>query len=155
MNKFDRNDILADERMAICHARGVAIFLVKWVRSCCLITGSDGVAVEDLPSLYLVKVLNALLSYKEAAQKRKINGAPYCTVSLLKRQIQNVVKCDLSFEMQWRSRASLPNDTLGFGKKDGYEVEWKTGWKDDWPPLPSGRWLTFILYVLNTTHFNR
>ena len=139
MNRFDRNDIQVDERMAMCHGRGVAIFLLKWVRSCCLVTGPDGVAVEDLPSLYLVKVLKALLSYKRMAQKKRINGTPHCTLSLLERQIQNVVQCDPSFETQWRNRANLPDDSLNFGKKDGYKVEWKTGWEDDWFRLASGR----------------
>ncbi len=159
MQLYDRNDIPGNERLAICYARGVALHMVKWVRSCCIIRDVAGEIVEDLPSIYLVEILNALLAYKERADKDELQGAPHCTMELLDMQVSNIVKCDAQLERLWQNRADIPNDSLVFSFKSGYSVDWKTGWEDKWKGsasgMSTGASLFSCLYLLQQGTFRR
>jgi hypothetical protein len=124
MSLFDRNDISSAERIAMCHARGMALVVFEWIRSHCVIKNPEGDIVEDLPSKHVVQILNALLAYKAKAVSKKYIGAPHCDVTMLKAQVDNVVTCDKSIEKLWTERHSLPSDTLAISL-NGFSIEWK------------------------------
>lgn len=123
--EFDRNNIPADERMAICYARGVALQVFQWIRVWCIVKAPDGGIIHDLPSKYLVHVLNALLAYKSKAEKQKLEGAPHCALWMLKAQVQNVVQWDTSFEKLWDTMNSRPSHSLMMTLDEGCTVQWK------------------------------
>jgi hypothetical protein len=126
MAKYDRNDIPRNERMAICYVRGVALSLFDWVRSQFIITAPDGQILHDLPSQFLVKVLNALITYKARAMQMKLKGAPHCDSTALRKQISNVVKCDPHIEKLWNDKAGTVEDKLAF-EGQGYLMQKKAG----------------------------
>jgi len=136
---FDRNDIPGDERMAICYARGVALAVFGWIRDGCIVKTPDGEVVDDLPSKYLVNLLDALVGYKDNAKARGLEGAPHCSSWMLKAQISNVVKCDSLVEKLWGQRSGSSSDSLRMNMDEGCTVRWK----DD---LPSSVWLPCKLY---------
>jgi hypothetical protein len=121
---FDRNDISSNERLGICYARGVALMVFEWIRSYCVIKNHQGDVVDDLPSIYVVQILNALLAYKANAMHKKHVGAPHCNVALLTAQVDNVVKCDKAIEKLWTERQRFPSDTLAISLA-GCSIEWK------------------------------
>jgi len=137
---FDQNDIPGDERMAICYARGVALAVFGWIRDWCIVKTPDGEVVEDLPSKYLVNLLDALVGYKDKAKAQGLEGAPHCAPWMLKAQISNVVKCDRSIETLWGQRTGRSSDSLRMDMDEGCTVQWK----DD---LPSSEWLPCKLYL--------
>lgn len=122
---FDRNDIPGDERMAICYARGVALTVFDWIRDFCIIKTPDGQLVDDLPSKYMVNLLNALLGYKEEALAQDLHGAPHCTLPMLQDQIFNVVHCDTFVANLWRKRTAGSSTSLQIDIDEGCTVEWK------------------------------
>lgn len=124
MKEFDRNNIPTNERTAICYARGMALAIFKWVRKYAIIKDRNGNVVEDLPSRFLVQILNALLNYKAQAIQGKLKGAPHCDLRMLQRQIANVLTCDTLAGKVWENRRSICDDSLAFGPKEGYSVEW-------------------------------
>jgi hypothetical protein len=124
MDKFDYNNIPSNERQAICHARGVALSVFDWIRRDCIIKDANGRVVEDLPSCFLVQILNSLLNYKAKAIQAGIEGAPHCDMDRLKGQAENVLKCDTLAEKVWENRQRIRDDSLAFGPKKGYSVEW-------------------------------
>ncbi len=75
---FDWNDIPGDECMAICYAHGVALAIFGWICDWCIVKTLDGEVVEDLPSKYLVNLLDALVGYKDKAKAQGLEGAPHC-----------------------------------------------------------------------------
>ncbi|KAF8896897.1 hypothetical protein CPB84DRAFT_1815883 [Gymnopilus junonius] len=105
MANHDINAIPFNERLAIYS---------------CEVTGPDGEIVEDLPSVFMVQLLSALLEYKAAAERRSLNGVPHCTSALLSRQVENV------------SRSEEPSTCLSLELKSLYSVEWKVGWEEKW-----------------------
>ena len=127
MYQFDRNDIPTNERIAICHARGVALTIFQWIRSHCIVKGPYGMIVNDLPSLYMIQVLNETRAYKASAKQADIQGAPHCDMKLLERQIENVVGCDAFVKNLWERKDTIRSDTLQFQPKDGFSVEWRAG----------------------------
>ena len=122
---FDRNDIPGDERMAICYARGVALAVFGWIRDWCIVKTPDGEVVEDLPSKYLVNLLDALVGYKDKAKAQGLEGAPHCAPWMLKAQIANVVKCDRSIETLWGQRTGRSSDSLHMDMDEGCTVQWR------------------------------
>lgn len=124
MEEFDRNNISANERMAICHARGIALTIFNWVREYCTIKDGKGNVVEDLPSRFLVQILKALLKYKAKANQEKLGGAPHCDLHMLERQVMNVLACDTLARKVWDKRQDIPDDSLEFGRKKGYTLQW-------------------------------
>jgi hypothetical protein len=123
--KYDRNNIPGDERMAMCHARGIALHLFRWIRMWCIVKTPDDEILDNLPSKHMVEILNALLSYKSKADLRKLQGAPHCGLWMLKAQILNVVKCDSSVEKLWNQRTGKPSDSLRMTLEEGTTVHWK------------------------------
>ena len=105
---FDRNAIPGDQRMAICYARGLALVAFGWIRDMCVVKTPDGEVVDDLPSKYLVNLLDALNGYKDKAKGQGLAGAPHCAPWMLTAQISNVVKCDISTEKLWGQRTGKP-----------------------------------------------
>ena len=125
MLQHDSNAIPANERIAICYARGMGLAIFDWIRSCCVIKTPEGKEVEDLPSRHIVQILHSLLSYKLAAVERQIEGAPHCTSSMLKAQVVNVVKCDTLIENLWQDKEEMPK-SLRYSLVPGSSIEWKT-----------------------------
>ncbi len=127
--KFDRNHIGGEERMAICYTRGVALHVFAWIRKQCIVKTPNGEIMDDLPSKYVVELLDALLAYKLKADKRKLKGASHCTFWMLKAQVSNVVKCDSSVEKLWNERKGESSGNLRMTLDEGCTVEWS----DDTP----------------------
>jgi len=123
-NKFDRNNISADERIAICYTRGIALSLFEWIRKWCIIKTPNGEIIDDLPSKYVVGLLDTLLLYKSKADLRKLKGAPHCAAWMLKAQVSNVVKCDKSVGNLWKAKKGKTSDSLRMNLVEGCTVEW-------------------------------
>ncbi|KAF8911444.1 hypothetical protein CPB84DRAFT_1812312 [Gymnopilus junonius] len=132
MDDYDVNSISYNERVACCYARGVALYVMKWVCSCTVITGPNGEVVDDLPSQFFVQILNSLLTYKRAAVAKHLDGVPHCSVSLLERQAFNVVECDATLQAMWSLRSEIPADSLELNGKSDYNVKWKQHWEPQW-----------------------
>jgi hypothetical protein len=125
--KFDRNNIPGDERMAICYTRGLALQVFSWIRQWCIIKTPDGEIIDDLPSKYMVELLDALVAYKSKATTQKMSGAPHCALWMLKAQISNVVECDRSVEKLWKQKKDTSSHSLGTTLVKGCTVEWSDG----------------------------
>jgi hypothetical protein len=78
---------LPDVRIAICYTRGVALHVFAWIRKQCIVKNPNGEIMDDLPSKYVVELLDALLAYKLKTDKRKLKGAPHCAFWMLKAQV--------------------------------------------------------------------
>lgn len=142
IEQFDWNSIPVNERQAICYARGAALHVMSWIRSCCVVKSPDNNIVDDLPSSFFVQIANSLLNYKIRATNCTLEGVPHCTVKLLRNQINNVVKCDSHLQAMWRKRDKLPSDSLDLANKAQYIVEWQMGWETKWRSLETGVWLS-------------
>ena len=125
--------------MAICYTRGVVLAVFGWIRDWCIVKMPDGEVVEDLPSKYLVNLLDALVGYKDKAKAQGLEGAPHWALWMLKAQISNVVKCDRLIEMLWGQRTDRSSDSLHMAMDEGCMVQWKND-------LPSSEWLPCKLY---------
>jgi hypothetical protein len=121
--KFDRNNIPGDERMAICYARGIALHVFKWIREFCIFKTPDGTILQDLPSKYMVDVLDALLVYKSRADRMNLLGPPHCSASMLQAQVSNVVEVNHSVKALWKERR-CDSETLGIILDKGCVVDW-------------------------------
>jgi len=109
--------------MVICYARGVVLTLFGWIHDWCIVKTPDGEVVEDLPSKYLVNLINALVGYKDKVKAQGLKGAPHCALWMLKAQISNVVKCDRSIEMLWGQRTGRSSDSLRMDMDEGCMVQ--------------------------------
>ena len=125
MSLHDRNAIPANERAAICYARGIGLAVFQWIRSSCVIKTPEGVEIEDVPSRYFVHILSALVHYKGLAAQRRLGGAPHCDTRLLKLQIENVVKCDPLIKKRWQMMGDVLT-SLRFTLDADCAIEWKT-----------------------------
>ena len=142
--KFDRNNIPGDERMAIIYARGVALSVFEWIREWCIVKDANGKVVDDLPSTYMVNLLDALLAYKSRANRQELEGAPHCAAWMLEAQVSNVVKCDSSVEKLWKQRKGKPSLNLTMTLDKGCTVEWRH--EKPLGSLKSGELFLLILY---------
>lgn len=122
---FDRNAIPGDERMAMCHARGVALVVFGWIRDCCIVQTPDGEVIDDLPSKYAVNMLDALIGYKEKADARSLKGAPHCEQGMLEAQISNVAKCDELVEGLLGKGTKGHSTNLKLNLDERCMVQWK------------------------------
>ena len=122
MAAYDLNHITANERQALCYARGVALSIFDWVRNTLVITAPDANVVRDLPSKFFIQIVKALMNYKSRAMQMKLKGAPHCDTRSLRRQVINVLKSDVLLEDMWKHSEGISDTTLAFGSKDGYSV---------------------------------
>ncbi len=127
--KFDWNNIRGEERMAICYTRGIALHVFAWIWKQRIVKTPNGEIMDDLPSKYVVELLDALLAYKSKADKQKLKGAPHCSFWMLKAQVSNVVTCDSSVEKLWKARKGKSPGNLRMTLDEGCTVEWR----DDLP----------------------
>jgi len=128
----DFNTIPFNERLAICYSHGVALHLINWVRRFCLVTSPEGENVLDLPSLFFVQMAQTLIKYKEGATISGLELQANCTLDMLTRQIENVVKIDSHFSSLWSKRHSLPSDSLTLANQNKYSVKWQSDIQLEW-----------------------
>lgn len=104
--------------------RGLAFEVIDWIKARYQFWDPEGTAV-DLPSHYLTQQILSLLKYKLAVEDKKgYAGAPHCTLSLLEKQIHNVVRCNKALEKYWSSSQDRVHDSqLGFGDRNGWNFE--------------------------------
>ena len=129
---YDRNKIPKQERAAMMFYRGLAFEVVDWIKLRFHFWDPKGQDI-DLPSHYLIQQLLALLEYKsDAAENKKGHaGAPHCTLSLLEKQIHNIVGCNEALKKYWSLfRDRVDTSQLGFGDKHG----WKFKYRETCPP---------------------
>jgi hypothetical protein len=124
--EFDRNDILGDERMAMCYARGMALCVFEWIRGWCVVRNPEGGVIHDLPSKHVVQIMDALLAYKAKAEVGRLEGAPHCTLWMLKAQILNLVEWDSAIKKVWNDRTGAPSNSLRMTLDEGCKVGWRT-----------------------------
>jgi hypothetical protein len=121
--KFDRNNIPGDKRMAICYAHGIALHVFEHIRKFCIVKTPAGTILDDLPSKYMVHVLDARLVYKSRAAQLNLGGAPHCSAAMLQVQVSNVVEVDHSVKVLWKER-TCDTETLGIILDPGCTLEW-------------------------------
>ena len=63
--------------------------------------GPNGSVLEDLPSIYVSKLLRALIEYKYCAMEKWLTGAPHCNFMDLLKQVENVIQCDKHLLLFW------------------------------------------------------
>lgn len=108
----------------MCYARGIAIITFDWIRKYCTITGPNNHTINDLPSIYVCRLLKALLHYKSSAMEKQLAGAPHCDTITLRKQIENAVQCDKHLSLLWdKEKDDALEDSLIF-QSDGYSVTW-------------------------------
>jgi hypothetical protein len=122
--KFNRNNIPGDECIAMCYAHGIALNVFRWIHMWCIVKNPDGEILDDLPWKSMVELLSALLAYKTEAGTRRLTGAPHCAYWMLKAQVLNVIKCDISLEKLWNERKGKSSDSLRMSLDEGCTVEW-------------------------------
>ncbi|KJA12863.1 hypothetical protein HYPSUDRAFT_110538, partial [Hypholoma sublateritium FD-334 SS-4] len=118
------NTIPLSERFSICYARGVALYLMDWIRHCSVITGPSGEIISDLPSRFFIQISHTLIKYKEGANSSKLDLDANCTMGMLVKQINNVVNVDPCISSMWPERHLLPSDSLALAEKNEYSVRW-------------------------------
>ncbi|KDR68473.1 hypothetical protein GALMADRAFT_44036, partial [Galerina marginata CBS 339.88] len=89
---YDYNAVVAIDRQRYQYARGLAYALLDWLfKAVDIVDVRTGEVVEDPFSTlwipYISQQASALLNYKRLAEKKKLEGAPGCTLPFLKRQI--------------------------------------------------------------------
>jgi hypothetical protein len=143
---LDRNNIPGDERMAIVHARGIALAVFAWIRKWYIVKDPTGKIIDDLPSKYIVHLLRALLAYKSKAYKEKLKGVPHCHPWMLEAQVSNVVECDSSVEKLWLKGLGNSSHSLLMTLDEGCTVEWR----DDIPlgQSRSGELFAFHFFIV-------
>lgn len=148
LGMYDRSDITGDECFAMCYARGIAIVIFNWIRDHCTIVGRDGSVIDDLPSIYICKLLLALIRYKRSAMEQNMTGAPHCSSAALQKQIENVVQCDKRLSLFWKSWDKSYNPrrcSISF-MTSGYTVKWSS---DAFEGLRCEMLLSFLVALLN------
>lgn len=124
LREYDHCDITGDERATMCYARGIAIITFDWIHKYCTITGPNNHTINDLPSIYVCRLLKALLHYKSSAMEKQLAGAPHCDTITLRKQIENAVQCDKHLSLLWdKEKDDALEDSLIF-QSDGYSVTW-------------------------------
>jgi hypothetical protein len=141
----DFNTISFNERLAICYSRGVALHLIHWVRHFCVVTGPKGEDVPDLPSLFFVQIAQTLIKYKEGANTSGLELEANCTLDMLTRQIENVVKIDSQFSSLWSEHPSLPSDSLTLSNQNEYSINWLPDSQQEW--LKGGQKGVFNFFI--------
>ncbi len=131
---YDINGIPKNERLAMCYTRGAALHLFRWVRECCLIRGPEGSVIEDLPSRFLTQIGKAMICYKTRAEEKNLEGAPCCSLGLLRSQINNVMASNNDIHKMWMESSEQQSDSLELEDQSKYRIEWRAGWES------SGRW---------------
>ena len=53
--------------------------------------GPNGSVFEDLPSIYVSKLLRAHIEYKRCAMEKWLTGVPHCNSADLLKQVENVI----------------------------------------------------------------
>lgn len=93
IEQHDHNAIPFEEREASVYARGLCIQMLHWFVAHFEIRDSrTGKKIdENIAASHLARQAIALQAYKKAATANKIRGAPHCTLSNLKHQIQNAL----------------------------------------------------------------
>ncbi|PPQ74671.1 hypothetical protein CVT26_005516 [Gymnopilus dilepis] len=113
------------ERLAMVHARGIALELLDWVRYSCHIVSPEGQLVEDFPTQYLLGHMSTLLSYKAEYQSSAIRGFPNCDYAAIHRQIMNVLTCDNRLHSRWTVPQTV--DVFKSQEESCYTVTWAEG----------------------------
>ncbi|PPQ96306.1 hypothetical protein CVT26_005626 [Gymnopilus dilepis] len=113
------------ERLAMVHARGLALELLDWVRHSCYIVSSKGEDLKDFPTEYLLSHLQTLLAYKAKYEPFGIRGFPNCDYAAVHRQIMNLLTCDSQLQSQW----SVPENVDAFDSLHelSFFVTWTKG----------------------------
>ena len=125
-HQHDRNNIPADERLAICYARGIALAVFRWIRECCIVKNHYGTIMDDVPSRFMVQLVAALSVYKSQSVQRRFNGAPHCTKAKLEVQIDNAIRSDALIKEAWDKRAKgVAIHDLKLYVEPGSTVQWK------------------------------
>lgn len=126
LGKYDRCDITGDEHFAMCYARGAAITIFDWIRKHSTILTRDGTVIADLPSVYVCKLLRALVLYKNSAMEKQLPGAPHCSSADVVKQVENVAQCDKHISSLWNSwdKDYLPPKCFISFSTYGYSVTW-------------------------------
>ncbi|EDR05515.1 uncharacterized protein LACBIDRAFT_329480 [Laccaria bicolor S238N-H82] len=129
MDTGDINAIPNNERIAYCYARGVALHILKWLRSCATFTGPPDGLADDLISLFFVQILASLSDYKSLAEAKSYGGVPHCTSHLLSKQIANILEVDPILKAAWAYKERVPSCSLALEEKEKYNVEWQCEWE--------------------------
>ena len=132
------NSIAISERFAICYARGVALHLFDWVRICSEIRGPGGAIITDLPSRFFIQIAQTLIKYKEGANASKLDLQANCTLGMLTKQIENVVKVDPRILSLWSERHLLPCGSLALANQEEYSVQWPESRRKNWSSIEHG-----------------
>ena len=140
----DINTIPSSERLSICHARGVALHLIDWIRQCSIIVGPGGTVISDLPSRFFVQIAQTLIKYKEGANTSKLDLQANCTLEMLKKQIDNIIAVDRHILSLWSERHLFPSNSLALADQDKHSVQWLPDKQRKWASLPCG---IFSLYI--------
>lgn len=128
-NDYDRNDIPATERLAICYARGVALAVMEAISNSCTIVYPDGSIAKDLPYTFVAEQMQAIAVYKQAATTlghAKYQGAPHCTTNRVREQLLNVARWNSSIGQYYAQPPTTTELELGIGCMEGCSVEWTT-----------------------------
>ncbi|EDR01932.1 uncharacterized protein LACBIDRAFT_332749 [Laccaria bicolor S238N-H82] len=110
MDTGDINAIPNNERIAYSYACGVALHILKWLRS----SGS---------------ILTSLSDYKRLAEAKSYGRAPHCTSHLLSKQIANILEVDPILKAAWAYKERVPSHSLALEEKEKYNVEWRHDWE--------------------------
>ncbi|EDR01135.1 uncharacterized protein LACBIDRAFT_333529 [Laccaria bicolor S238N-H82] len=129
------NSITIRERFAICYARGVALHLINWIRICSEIRGPGGAVITDLPSRFFIQITQTLIKYKEGANTSKLDLQANCTLGMLMKQIENIVKVDPHILTWWSERHLLPSGSLALENQEEYSVRWPESRRKEWSSI--------------------
>lgn len=123
--EHDFNSIPYYDRLAICHARGVALHILHWIRCSALIKDVAGNLIQDLPSLFFIQITRTLVAYKTQSLEAKLDVDSCVTLPLLTNQIKNVLKIDPVFVQVDRSIQEIPDNNLSFAHWNVGSIQWR------------------------------
>lgn len=120
----DINTILLNEHLAMCHARGVALHLMEWIRTCTVITGPTDEIVHDLPSYFLIQVIKTLSVYKiNTDETPDLKRDGLFTYDMLVAQVANVVDFSPKFQTFFDTRHLMP-ESFKLEDLAKYKITW-------------------------------
>jgi hypothetical protein len=127
VSDYDLNGIAVEERINMCQARGVCLEILRWWNTKYMAEGWSNV-VGLITHHLLMSQVGALINYKGRAEKDNRGGAPGCTLSMLIRQIRNVLILVLPLgqpagEALRRWRCARNDNSRGDSRELGFSIK--------------------------------
>lgn len=144
----DINAIPAEERLACCYARGVALRVMQWIRDCAFVMQPNGDIYPDIATFFLEKTLATLEHYRlEIAKRGFMKSSPFSAEAFVD-QLVNIRKI---YNPSWHVPEKVDTDVLGMEDFSSCRIRW-TSRAERWQDCDTGKY--YILIFSSSQYLN-